>query len=554
MKDALRTLKFTHGYMLPHLRTMILAQLVMLASMLLTIGIPMIIRQAIDYGVLNDDPRLLLGSAGLVLAVGLVSVGLLNFGKRLRFGVAGRTVGRLRHDLMAHLLRLGPVEATEASGGQALARLTSDSSAMRAVVNGGLVEIVNQFLLAVALLVTCLILDWRVTLLSIIPLVPVAIMTLRIQVRLQTVFNEIRSHFASLLSGVVESLANTPVIKAFGHEPQASEKLSGINEALAQKRRRLRMTYSTHSAFYNVISALPTPIALWVGAGAVVDGELTVGALVALIALIMMLQMSVHMLTMDTNGVLHGIVNGKRLLKLLDTRPAVRVESETIPVPRLTGRLTAQGLRAELGDRVLLDGIDLSVAPGEFVALVGPTGGGKSFLLHLLARLRDPSGGVVSYDGHDARRFDPEELHRQVVCLPQQQWIFEGTLADNIRFVRPDATTEEVSRAVIRAGIGHIPLDRELAAGSKDLSAGERQRVGLARALLVDPPILLLDNPTANLDAETEARFAETLLELRGSRTMIVATQHEALARHADRVLTLDAGRLHIDVGSLAHG
>ncbi len=542
MTELLRTLRFTHSYPLRHRRLMIIAQLIMLTSMLMAIAIPLMLLELIDVGVLHHDWRLLLGSSVLVLAVGAIAVGLLYLGKRIRFTVAGHAVSALRHDLLEHLLKLGPAETTDATGGQALTRLTADAAGLRAIVNGGLVEIVNQSLMAIALLVICLVLDLRVALLALIPLVPVTALRLRVQLRLQKVFTEIRSHFSALLAGVVESLANAGAIKALGREAAAADGLSGINAIMARRRRHLRMTNSIYTAVFNVVGAMPVPIVLWFGARRVVRGELSVGTLVALIALIMMFQMTIHMLTMDINGSLHGVIVGRRLRRLLAAPPALEPGAACEAVPQLTGRISAHGIRVQLADRLVLDHVDLTVASGELVALLGPTGGGKSVLLHILARLRDPSAGQVLYDDRDAREFDPMALRKQVICLPQRQWIFEGSLAENIAFVRPAADPAQIARAVGRAGIGHIPLDRRLAAGSVDLSAGERQRVGLARALLVDPPILLLDNPTANLDGETEAHFVDTLLALRGTRTLIVATSQMSVARHADRMLVLDGG------------
>jgi ABC-type multidrug transport system fused ATPase/permease subunit len=544
VKGSAEALRFTHSYMFRYRYRILIAQALLLLSRLLGIAIPLIVRELIDFGILHHDPRLLLGSAILVLLVGACSAGLLYLGKHIRYEVSGRAVSDLRHDLLGHVLSLGQVEAEEASGGQALTRLTSDSAGLRGVINGGFGEIFNQVLMAVALLAVCLVLDVKITLIALIPMMVAAVLSMRIQLRLVRVFTEIRGHFSALLSGVVESLANAPVIKAFGREAHSEEKLGGINEVMAQRRREMRMRHGAYSSVTSFINALPMPITLWFGARAVSGGQISIGTLVALFALVMMLQMSVHMITMDTNGVLHGMVNGDRLLRLMNAPPALRAGDQGRPAPPLTGRLSAEGIRAEIGGRTVLDGVDLRVAPGEFVTITGPTGGGKSVLLQILARLSDPTSGRVCYDDIDAASLDPQSLRHQVLCLPQRQWIFRGTLGDNIAFVRPDASQSEIGAAAERAGIGHLPLDRELSGGAADLSAGERQRVGLARALLISPVILLLDNPTANLDGETEARFIDTLLELRSTRTLIVATQQPALARHADRVVTLKDGRI----------
>ncbi|HET9893337.1 MAG TPA: ABC transporter ATP-binding protein [Streptosporangiaceae bacterium] len=543
MNESMATLRFTHAYMLRYQRQILIAQALLLGARLTGIAIPLVVRELIDFGILHHDPRLLLGSSVVVLAIGATAGTLLYVGKRIRYQVSGRAVSDLRHDLLRHLLSLGAVEADEAAGGQALARLTTDSAALRGIINGGLGEMANQVLMTFALLVICLVLDVKITLLALAPMLVASGLRMHIQLRLVKVFTEIRGHFTALLSGVVESLANAPVIKAFGRESHSEDKLGDINETMAQRRRHMRMTHGAYSAVTSFINAMPMPTTLWFGAHDVAAGRLSVGTLVALFALVMMLQMSIHMLTMDSNGVLHGIVNGQRLQRLLQARPALAADGPGRPVPPLTGSITATGVAAELGGRAVLEHVNLRIEAGEFVALTGPTGSGKSVLLQVLARLADPSAGAVCYDDQNAADLDPELLRRQVICLPQRQWIFSGSLAGNIAFVRPEATADEIAAAASQAGIGHLPLDRQLS-GSGDLSAGERQRVGLARAMLIAPKILLLDNPTANLDAETEATFVDTLLALSGTRTIVVATQQPAVARHADRIIELDQGRL----------
>jgi ABC-type multidrug transport system fused ATPase/permease subunit len=249
--------------------------------------------------------------------------------------------------------------------------------------------------------------------------------------------------------------------------------------------------------------------------------------------------MSIHMLSMHVNGAFRSKVTAERLQGVMNAKSVVDERPDTRPMPALTGSIRADNIVVEIGGRRVLDGLDVAVEAGERVAIYGPTGTGKSTLLHVLARLRDPEGGVVSYDGADAREFAVSDVRRHVVCLPQRQWIFEGTLEENVAFARPDATAEEVAAAVRGAGLGHIPLTRLFGASTLDLSAGERQRIGLARALLVDPDILMLDNPTANLDAETEAALLETIVSVRANRTLVIATQQLSVARYVDRVITM---------------
>ncbi|WP_061295584.1 ABC transporter ATP-binding protein [Herbidospora cretacea] len=544
MKESLHALRFIYGYPLRHRGAMAVATVTMLLGLLNTIAIPLVIRVAIDAGVLGGDPGLLLAVALGVLAIGALSAGLLHLGKQLRFTVASKAVNDLRHDLFRKLLHLGPADTAEASGGRALTRLVSDAVFVRGLTNGGILELANQIVVTAVMYLVALLIDVRTTLLASLPLVVVILGNLIVQGRLQRMFVEVKGQFTNLLSGVGESLTNIGVVKAFGREEDASSRLNKINEELAARRGTMKTTYSRWEAILNVVGALPTPIALWLGGNAVLDGQITVGSLVALTALVMMVQMSMHMVTMHANGIFRSVVIAQRLLRIMDARPAITEVSGSRPMPPPSGALATDGVVVEIGDRRVVDDVSLAVAAGESIALIGPTGSGKTTLLHALARLRDTEAGTVSYDGVDVREYDLRSVRHQVVCLPQRQWIFEGTMADNIRFARPDATPEEVADAAEAAGLSRSCLTRELAANAADLSAGERQRVGLARALLVDPAVLLLDNPTANLDAETEAELLDTIFRVRRGRTLIIAAQQLAVTRHVDRVITMKDGTL----------
>ncbi|MCX5316125.1 ABC transporter ATP-binding protein [Streptomyces sp. NBC_00154] len=541
MKDSLHALRFIYSYPLRYRREMTVATAVMFLGLLGNIAVPLLMRSAIDIGVLGGASGTLLLTALGVLAAGAATTALLHIGKRMRFSVASKAVNDLREDLVRQLMRMGPADVAEASGGRALTRLVSDAVAVRGLTNGGLLELLNQILVTLAMLVTALIIDVRTTVLAIIPMAFVVIGNLTVQLRLQRAFVELKGQFTKLLAGVGESLANINVVKSYGRESDASGRLNKVNEEHSARDGQMKRTYSRWEAILNIVGGLPTPIALWVGGSAVVDGSSSVGDLVAVVALVMMFQMSVHMLSMHINGAFRSAVTAQRLLRVIDAPSVIRQHTGNSDIPTL-GAIDAYDVDVDIAGRRVLDKVDLHVKAGESIVLTGSTGSGKSTLLHVLARLRDPEGGRVTYDGTNALTYAPEALRQHVVCLPQRQWIFEGTLEDNVRFARPGATREEVAGAVTAAGLSHIPLERRFGASTLDLSAGERQRIGLARVLLADPDILLLDNPTANLDAETEAALLETIVKVRNGRTLIIASQQPAVARYVDRTVNL-AGR-----------
>ena len=538
-----RQLAFLYRYPMRYRRQMASAQTLLLSSMLLALAIPIIIRVAIDLGIVGNNPLVLFASALAVAAVGFVNVGLSHLGKRVRYRVASKVVTDIRRDLFERILALGPGALKETTGGQALTRLTSDTTALRGVTNGGLFELLNQSLVAMATFAVSAALDWRLTLISAVPIVITAVLGLGVQYRLKPLFADVREHFTSLVSGVSESLASIQVLKAFGREDDRSRHLGEVNQRLADRRRQMRVAYSVQMSAVNVINALPIVLVLLIGARRVVAGDLTVGALVAVIALVMMIQMDVHMLTMATNALFQSSVTAERLLRVFEAPPAAPESADSAPAPRLSGRIEVADAEVRIGGRVLT-GLTFEVRAGEFLAVTGPTGSGKTLLLNLLARLVDPVQGAVLYDGLDGRRLEVSSLRRQVIYVPQRPWLFPGTVGANIAFARPQASRDELAVAADRAGLKGMDLERPIGTGAANLSGGERQRVGLARGLLCDPAVLLLDNPTANLDAETADRLVETILSLRGQRTLVVATPDASLARLADHLLVLDGSRL----------
>lgn len=556
---VMQSMRFLYGYTQRYRARLVLSEAAIIVSMLLGVAIPILIREAIDYGITRERVSAIVAAALGILVVGVARSALGYAGKRMRYTMTGRAVTDLRHDVFANLLHHGPDQAPVFGQGQALTRLTSDSTALRSIANGGIFEIINQALLVVAIVVVGLVLDWPLTLVMLTPHVLIAVLAMAQGRILGRLYREIRGHFTDLATSIGEILTFAHVTKLFGREEQQTNQAGSINRRLAGTRRRAGLIQGFYGQAMSLLSTISLMLVLWFGADQVSAGDATAGTVVAMLAFSMMVAMPVRGAFMHVNDFYRADVAAARLHQVLDVPPPISERPSARPAPPLRGSIAAEGLTVSAGDRSILRDVSFSVEAGSLILVTGPTGSGKTTLLEALARLREPAGGRVLLDGSDAGEFTHASLRGQVVYCPSEPWLFEGTLGENIAFARPGATAGEIEHAAGRAGLAplleRLPdrLDARVGVDGLTLSGGERQRLMVARALVADPAILLLDNPVSNLDAETAAGLLQTVASLRGERTvMLAAGPSVGRLLPADRVLHLASGRLVPGSGEVA--
>ncbi|MGM0535617.1 MAG: ATP-binding cassette domain-containing protein, partial [Pseudomonadota bacterium] len=350
-----------------------------------------------------------------------------------------------------------------------------------------------------------------------------------------------------------EALAGIRTVQAFTHETQDRRAYGArVEEAFATAVSRTRQrAWLTGIAMLAVFTAVG--VMLWQGGQAVLDGSMSAGELSAFVFYAVLAAGAVATLAEVAGDVQRAAGAAERLLELLDTRPGIAPPSQPVPLPeRLSGEIRVEGVRFTYQSRVApaLDALDLTIHPGERVALVGPSGAGKSTLLALLLRFHDPESGTLRLDGIDLRDLDPRELRHALGLVAQEPMLFTGSVADNLRYGRPDASLEALRDAARDANaLGFIEalpqgFDTSLGAGGVQLSGGQRQRLAIARALLKAPRVLLLDEATSALDAESERLVQQALDRLMVGRTSLVIAHRLATVVAADRLLVLDNGRL----------
>jgi ATP-binding cassette subfamily B protein len=372
-------------------------------------------------------------------------------------------------------------------------------------------------------------------------------------------YAEAREKVAAVNADFAENVAGLRVTQAFRREPANRDRFAALSQAFRLSRLRAQRYIALYFPFVQTLSTVAGAVVLVIATGQIRNGTLTAGALIAYLLYIDMVFSPVQQLSQVFDGYQQAMVGLRRITDLLRLRTSTPPPSRPVPAGRLRGRIELRdvsfGYSGSGADA--LSGIKLTISPGETVALVGQTGAGKSTLVKLIARFYDVTGGKVLVDGTDVRDYDLASYRHQLGVVPQESYLFAGTVRDSIAYARPSASFEEIVAAAKATGahdmITRLPqgYDHEVAERGRNLSAGQRQLIALARAQLADPAILLLDEATAALDLAAEAAVNRAIGELTAARTTIVVAHRLSTAARADRIVVLDSGRI-VEAGSHA--
>ena len=440
--------------------------------------------------------------------------------------------------------------------GRILTRMTTDVDALSTFLQTGLVTMVSSVLTFFGVLAALLIINLQLGLavLCILPVLVVA--TLVFRSKSTRAYNESRERVAAVNANFAENVAGLRVTQAFRREQANRDRFGGLSHAFLVSRLRAQRYIAIYFPFVQTLSTAAGAIVLVLATGQMHSGALTAGALIAYLLYIDMVFSPVQQLSQVFDGYQQAMVGLHRITDLLRLRTSTPPPGRPVDAGRLRGRIELRDVDFSYGsDGKAISGINLTVEPGETVALVGQTGAGKSTLVKLIARFYDATGGQVLVDGTDVRDYDLASYRHQLGIVPQESYLFAGTVRDSIAYARPDASDAEVEAAA-RATGAHDMITRlaggyehEVAERGRNLSAGQRQLIALARAQLADPAILLLDEATAALDLAAEAAVNHAISELTAARTTIVVAHRLTTAARADRIMVLDSGRI-VEAGS----
>ncbi|MDH3705792.1 MAG: ABC transporter ATP-binding protein/permease [Acidimicrobiia bacterium] len=527
----------------------------MLASLGWTAGrvaVPLFVQFAVDRGIRGGGP--LLGWALLITLAGLVSAVFLGIRRYVAFRNARVIEARLRDRIFAHIQRLHFAFHDSVATGELMSRGNTDLQHFQNVIT--LVPLTTgNLMIVVAVTIIMLVLQPTLAVLALIALPLVNVLGKRFASRLHPAVLGIQQESAQLASVVEETVAGVRVVKGFGSERVQAAKLAHEADDVYRESMRAARTRATYLPGMELLPNVALIVVLGYGGHLVLDGQMTVGELVSFNIYVLMLVQPLRMLGMVVANGQRAAAAGQRIDEVLATEPQIAdpVDPVTLPDTVPAGRVEFRGVDFAYHPGTgagVLEGLDLVIEPGESVALVGPTGSGKSTIGRLLPRFYEADGGSIWLDGIDVRRVRRQELRRAVGVVFEETFLFSASVRDNIAFADPDASFESVVRAARLAGahefVDELPdgYDTELGERGFSLSGGQRQRLAIARAILADPRVLILDDATSAVDPTKEHEIRDALGEVMSNRTTIVIAHRPATIALADRVVLLDEGRI----------
>lgn len=543
-------LRRTFGYGRAYRRGAAAAMGLLVLWTLMLLAGPLLVRRAIDEGISQGDAGELNLSIALYVVVAFVSYLSFRFAILQLAKVGEAFLRDMRNRVFDKLLRQSMSFYDREKAGVLVSRMTSDVDSLQELVQFGLIMFTSAALLLLGTGILLFLLSWKLTALCMVAMPVVAAASVKFQRDSNKAYLLVRDRIADTLSGLQEGLSGVRVVQAFAREQVEAARFSEANHDLYRTHMRAVRIQCWYLPIVEFAGAATTAVALGVGGWMVSDGQMTIGTVVAFILLLSSLFEPVQQLSQLFNMVQSATASLNKLYTLLDEPIDVDDAAEPLAVDgRAPIRIENVTFGYAGGDPVL-SGVDLEIGAGERVAFVGPTGAGKSTLAKLIARFYDPTGGTIRLGGTDLRDIAVRELRDEIVVVPQEGYLFSGSVAENIRVAKPGASDDEVRAALQRIGILErfetLPdgLSTEVQERGSRLSAGEKQLVSLARAALADPSVLILDEATSSVDPGTEA-IVETAMEtLMQGRTVIAIAHRLSTSQRCDRVAVVADGRL----------
>ena len=513
------------------------------------VAAPLVVKYAIDHGIVGEDHRTLVIWLVVLLAVGLLEVVAGAFRHLYAIRNRSHSDARVRDAIFAHSLRLDASYHDRVGPGELLSRASSDSQHVARMMDA-IGHTIGYVLTVIAVAIVMLFLDWQLALIVLIPVPLVTVGAWLYSRRYDAGTRELQESWAQASTLVEETVSGIRVVKGLGAGAALEGRFRRRSDEIMDRALHLARLDAVFIPFLEMLPLLGIATVLWFGGRSVISGSLSVGSFVAFNAYVVMLVWPLRVLGQRVTTLQKALGASGRITEVLEAEPRLlepRHPEELEQPVRGDVRLDGVSFGHE-GDHAVLDGLDLHVSPGESLALVGATGSGKSTVAGLLARLYDPEGGRVLLDGHDLRDLRLDDVRRSVALVFEETFLFSESVRENIRVGRPDAGDEDIRRAAELAGaadfVDNLPDGYDTVLGERgfSLSGGQRQRIAIARAILADPALLVLDDATSAVDATKEHEIRAALTEVMRGRTTLVIAHRPATIALADRVAVLEGG------------
>ena len=546
-----RVVRRLASYLKPHTLSVVAAVIVMIFASALFLAGPYLLKVAIDQDIQTGNQAGLNQIVLLTFVTFVLGAAAMGGQIYLISAVGQRVLAQLRQDIFDHLQRLSLNYYDEHEAGEVMSRLSNDTDAMSQILTSGVTIIFSDVVQLVGIVVIMLLLDWQLALLTftVLPFMGVAMAVFARLAR--QAYRRTRERIGAVTADLQESISMVRVVQSFARE---RVNLSHFEQVNRENRDAALSAAVISSAFFpsiDFLGSVATAIVVGVGAYMVMGGNLTLGVIVAFMGYVARFFQPIRDLAQLYNMFQVAMAAGERVFALLDTEPDIRDESTARDLPKLEGRVELKKVHlAYRQGETVLDDVSLVAEPGQTVALVGPTGAGKSSIVNLIARFYDVTSGEVLIDDQDVRQVTLHSLRSQLGIVPQDSFLFSGTVADNIQYGRLAASQAEIEEASRLANAHEFIL--ELPQGyatpvfqsGLNLSQGQRQLICLARAILADPRILILDEATSSVDTRTEVLIQKALSWLLKGRTSFVIAHRLSTIRNADLVLVVEGGRI----------
>ena len=548
----MRALLRLRGFVRPYWNQVLLALLALALMTGISLTIPLIIREVIDEGLLNQDAQLLITAAILLLVIGIVRAGLMYGQRYLTERIAAQVGFDLRNRMYDHIQRLSFTYHDHAETGQLISRTIEDVRSIERFTGNGIVELIHLLLLFSGIVTLLYTANPRLATIALLPIIPLVLITGNFGRKIGDYFLAVDNSLGELSTRIQENVLGVQVVRAFAREPYEIDRFNKTNRILYNARVSVIGEWSRIMPTSHLLVILSTILILWFGGQMVISGEMTIGEVVAFNSYLIMLAEPARQLTWLVNMAGEAVAGVNRTFEVLDQQPAIRSPDGAIHLPSLTGRVEFRDVYlAYQGETShALCEIDLEVLPNQVIALIGATGSGKTSLVNLIPRFYDSSHGAVLLDGIDVQDVELVSLRQQIGIVLQTSLLFSASIRENIAYGRPDAAEDEIIEAA-KAAQAHefilsFPAGYDTIVGERGvtLSGGQRQRVAIARALLMDPRILILDDSTSSVDMQTEQLIQKALWQLMEGRTTFVIAHRLSTVQRADLILVMEQGQV----------